>query len=120
MYTVLFYEDGNGFSEIYEQYKKLLEKSVKSKDARIQFKQITMCIELLKEKGNNLPAIIAKHLFDKIWELRPGKNRVLYFFHKDDTFVLLHMFRKKTQKTPKSEIEKAIKEANDYLLRKGN
>ena len=46
-----------------------------------------------------------------------GKNRVFYFFVKNDTFVLLHHFRKKSQKTPRREIEKAKSERNDYLNR---
>ena len=62
---------------------------------------------------------ITKHLEDDIWELRPGSNRVLYFFHKDDTYVLLHQFRKKTQKTPRREIDKAKAERDDWIARKG-
>ncbi|MBQ5684470.1 MAG: type II toxin-antitoxin system RelE/ParE family toxin, partial [Clostridia bacterium] len=54
-----------------------------------------------------------------LWELRPGRRRVLYFYHKDNTYVLLHSFIKKTQKTPRREIEKAKRERNDYLRRKG-
>ena len=41
-----------------------------------------------------------------------------YFFYQNDTYVLLHQFRKKSQKTPKREIEKAKAERNDYLRRK--
>ena len=37
-----------------------------------------------------------------------------------NTFVLLHQFRKKTQKTPKREIERAKAERDDYLARKEN
>lgn len=40
------------------------------------------------------------------------------FISKNDTFVLLHQFRKKTQKTPKREIDKAKAERDDYLARK--
>ena len=43
-------------------------------------------------------------------------SRVIY----NNTFVLLHQFRKKTQKTPKREIEKAKRERDDYLFRKEN
>lgn len=57
-------------------------------------------------------------LEDGIWELRPGNNRVFYFFFENDTFVLLHHFRKKSQKTPKREIEKAKNERADYIARK--
>ena len=59
------------------------------------------------------------HLEEDIWELRPGNNRVLYFYHRDDTYVLLHQFRKKTQKTPRREIEKAKSERDDWIARKG-
>ena len=41
----------------------------------------------------------------------------LYFFFKNNTFILLHHFRKKTQKTPRSEIEKAKTERADFLSR---
>ena len=34
-----------------------------------------------------------------------------------DTFIMLHHFVKKTQKTPKREIEKAKRELEDYLRR---
>lgn len=57
-------------------------------------------------------------LWNFLEELRPGSNRVLYFYHKNDTFVLLHHFRKKTQKTPRRELEKAKAERDDYLSRK--
>lgn len=68
----------------------------------------------------SLPQNITKHLEDDIWELRLGNNRVLYFFiDNDNTYVLLHHFRKTTQKTPRQEIEKAKKERIDYLRRKG-
>ena len=117
MYKIVFYEDKNGKSELYDRLQALAESSSSNKDARIQLKQIALYIELLKCNGIRLPVNIAKHLVDEIWELRPGNNRVLYFYYKDNTFVLLHMFRKKTQKTPRSEIEKAIKEANDYIER---
>ena len=55
----------------------------------------------------------------EIWELRPGNNRIFYFCYNDNIFVLLHYFRKKSQKTPRHEINKAKAKRNDYLLRKG-
>ena len=38
---------------------------------------------------------------------------------KDDAYALLHQFRKKTQKTPRREIEKAKAERDDWISRKG-
>ena len=101
MYNIEFYEDSNGRSELWEFLESLRVKAATNKDARTR----------LNEN-------ITKHLDDDIWELRPGNNRVLYFYFKNDTFVLLHQFRKKTQKTPKREIERAKAERDDYLARK--
>ena len=94
-------------------------KSLKNKDARIQFRQLTLYIELLQNNGTNMSENITKHIDEDIWELRPGNNRVFYFFAAENTFVLLHHFRKQTQKTPSREIEKAKSERDDYLRRKG-
>lgn len=117
-FSVEFYETADGFSEIRDFLDSLRGKAVTSKDARIQFKQIVRYIELLRDNGTNLPVEIVKHLEDELWELRPGNNRVLFFYFDQGTYVLLHHFRKKTQKTPKSEIVKAKKEISDYKKRK--
>ncbi|MBR4461975.1 MAG: type II toxin-antitoxin system RelE/ParE family toxin [Erysipelotrichaceae bacterium] len=117
MFTIEFYESKDGKSELWDFLEELRMKSFTSKDARIQFNQISLYIDLLQRKGTRLPANVTKHIEDDIWELRPGKNRVLYFYHKDNKFVLLHHFKKKTQKTPKREIEKAKAEIRDYLER---
>ena len=120
MYTIEFYEDNKGESELWDFLEKLRLKAKTSKDARIQYKQISLYIQLLQENGTCLPENITKHILDGIWELRPGNNRIFYFFHKNNTFVLLHVFRKKTQKTPLREIERAKAKRKDYLERKGN
>lgn len=118
MYTVEFYETADGKSELWDFLENLRKKAATSKDARIQHKQISLYIQLLQDNGTHLNETITKHLDDGIWELRPGSNRIFYFFYHNNTFVRLHHFRKKSQKTPKREIEKAKAERNDYLSRK--
>lgn len=118
MYTIEFYERADGNSELWDFLEELRSKADNSKDARIQFKQISLYIELLQNHGTHLPDNITKHIGEDIWELRPGNNRVFYFYFRENTFVLLHQFRKKSQKTPKREIEKAKAERDDYLRRK--
>ena len=103
MYTVEFYENDRGVSELWDFLEELRTKSASNKDARIQYKQIVLYI----------------HLMDGIWELRPGNNRVFYFCWRGDRFVLLHQFRKRSQKTPRREIERAKAERDDWLARKG-
>ena len=116
-FEVEFYEDPDGMSEIWDYLEELRTRSLSNKDARIRFNQISLSIELLQQKGNGLPANISKHLEDEIWELRPGNCRILYFYYGNRRFVLLHCFRKKTQKTPKREIMKAKKKMLDYRCR---
>lgn len=118
MYNIEFYEDANGHSQVWNFLEDLRIKAQTIKDARIQYKQLSLYIQLLADNGTQLNENITKHLEDDIWELRPGNNRVLYFYFKDNTFVLLHQFRKKTQKTPRREIEKAKTERDAYLSRK--
>lgn len=118
MYTVEFYETRDGQCPVWEFLEDLRIKSASNKDARIQHKQVSLYIELLQQNGTRLNDNITKHLENGIWELRPGNNRVFYFFYENNTFVLLHQFRKKSQKTPKREIEKAKSERIDYFSRK--
>ncbi len=119
-YKIIFYEDKNGNSEIWNFLEKLRVKSTKNKNARIQYNQALLYIELLQHNGTFLPCNITKHIGENIWELRPGNNRIFYFYSDNNTFVLLHSFRKKTKKTPKREITKAKLERDDYLSRKEN
>lgn len=74
MYEVIFYEDINGKSELYDELMNLARLSRTNKDARIQLKQITYCIDLLKNNGTKLPEKVSKHLKNDIYELRPGKK----------------------------------------------
>ncbi len=63
----------------------------------------------------------SEHLIDGIFEIRVKSgsdiSRVLYFFVIGRKFVLTNGFIKKTQKTPKNEIELAKKYRNEFLNR---
>ena len=119
MFNIEFYSNSKGVSELWDFLEDLRERAASNKDARIQHKQIAQYIQLLADNGTRLGEQITKRLEEDIWELRPGNNRVLFFYHKDDTYVLLHQFRKKTQKTPRCEIDKAKSERDDWKSRKG-
>ena len=79
MYEIEFYEKENGESDVWDFLEELREKSEKSKDARIQYNQLMLHIQLLQNNGTRLPNNITKHIEEDIWELRPGNNRVFYF-----------------------------------------
>ena len=115
MYQIDFYEKRNGISDVWDFLEELRLKSGSNKDARIQYEQIIFYLDLLARNGTNLPNKITKHLEDGIWELRPGNNRIFYFYYADDRYVLLHHFRKKSQKTPPRELARAKEIRKDYI-----
>ena len=85
--------------------------------------KVLMILNVLQEKGNRLREPYSKHLEDGIFEVR-GKvgndiSRVMYFFYYNGKIILTNGFLKKTQKTPKNEIELAKKYRKDYLERFG-
>lgn len=78
-------------------------------------------LTLLEQYGNELRLPYSEHLDDGIFELRTiqGKNivRNLYFFIVGKKIIVTHGFKKKTQKTPPEEIQKAKKYRADYKTR---
>lgn len=69
-------------------------------------------IEYLRLHNGYFDEPYSKHIVDKIRELRVdfGKNRyrIFYFTVIDKRIILLHGFKKATQKTPQKEINRAL------------
>ncbi len=112
MYTIEFYENAHGKSELWDFLELLRTKIKTSKDARIQYNQIVLYIQLLQDNGTRLPKDVTKHIEDGIWELRPEITAYFISFFENNTFVLLHQFRKKhkntTQKLKKQNLNAVI------------
>lgn len=117
MYEVVFYKDARGNSPVENLIKELDSKAKTSKMDRIALKQIRLHIDMLEKLGTRAGEV--KYIEGDIWELRPSKNRVMMFAWQGNTFVLLSWFRKKTNKTPKREIDKAYKHMNDWINNHG-
>ena len=115
MFKIIYYQKLSGESPFRTFIESL--RMTPGKSAQVQYRQIMHSIMMLEAAGTRLGEHHTKHLEDGIWELRPGCNRILFFFFRDDTFVLLHAFRKETQKTPQSEIRKAKAELADWISR---
>ena len=75
-------------------------------------------IEFLRENKGYLDEPYSKHIKGKIRELRvdfgKNKHRIFYFSFIKKIIILLHVFLKKTTKTPVSEIKRA--EENYYNI----
>lgn len=116
-FEVIMYETESGDCPV----KEFLDELAKD-NAKLQAKTTRM-IKLLEEYGNDLREPFSEPLEDGILELRTiqGNNisRVLYFFVVGKKIVLTHGFVKKTQKTPRAEIERAKRYRADYINRQG-
>ena len=77
---------------------------------------------LLLKTQDRLPKKFVKLIRDGIYELRTEWSgniyRVFFIFDEGRIVVLFNGFQKKTQKTPQSEIEKAIKIKEAYYADK--
>ena len=103
-FSVIFYEKEDG-SMPARDFILSLDEKLKAKTLRN--------INLLAKVGPALREPQSSKLDDGIFEIRTkvGTNltRVLYFFYVGKMAVLTNGFVKKTQKTPRKEIEKAKK-----------
>ncbi len=80
-------------------------------------------IEQLLARNTQAREPLVKHLAGRIWELRRESNtnifRLLYAFLPGRRILFLHGFQKKTQKTPRREIETAQARLAIFLAREG-
>ena len=74
-------------------------------------------LRLLKEFGILLGLPHARPISGhaKLRELRGGDVRLFYFAHTGRRFIIVHGFRKKSQKTPPSEIAIAEQSMKEFL-----
>ena len=103
--TIIFYK--NYFDEFFvKQREKVKAKIVWTFD--------------LVEDLEKIPEAYLKHIenTDGLFEIRVQQGsdifRIFCFFDKGQLVVLANGFQKKTQKTPKKEIDKALKIKNEY------
>ena len=87
------------------------EPKVKAKLARI--------FDLLEGEGISVGKPYVAPLEDKLYEIRIEQDtniyRILYFAYTDKRFILLHGFQKKTQKTPKKELDLSKERMKAFL-----
>ena len=83
--------------------------------------KIDYVLSMLKIQ-ERISAQFVEHIRDGVYELRASSSgniyRAFFIFDDDRIVMLFNGFQKKTQKTPQSEIEKAIKLKNEYYASK--
>jgi phage-related protein len=82
-------------------------------------KKINFVLDLIRSL-ERIPSKFLKHIEDTdgLYEIRVevGSNiyRIFCFFDRGNIVILTNGFQKKTQKTPRSEIEKALRIMKEY------
>ena len=118
MYEIYFYEDKDGNSPVFDYIQELAKSN--DKDSRINHNKINDYIQVLSEFGHTAGEPYIKHIDGDIWELRPIRGRIFFASWKDSGFILLHFIQfKKTQKTPKRELDQAKRNLTDMQERSG-
>lgn len=115
MYKINFYKDKAGREPVAEYLSELSSKH--DKNSRVKLNKIRDYIKLLEQFGLSLGEPYIKHIEDDLWELRPIRDRIFFMVWHDNSFILLHHFMKKSQKTPRKEIEAAKRKINDLKSR---
>src|SRR5512138_1396074 len=111
-WTVETYRDPRG--------RKPIEEYLDTRPIKDRARVLRMFV-LLRENGPMLRMPHARHIQGKLWELRidgrPNSYRVLYAALPGRLFLLLHIFAKKTDKTPVQEIAVAENRLASYRER---
>lgn len=111
-YSVIFYKTVSGRDIVIQDVKSF------DVDTRVRIRNV---IRLLRQNGLGLlPTPWVKKLNKKpdIFELRVTSGmqiRLLFFQYDSQTFLITNIFHKKTQKTPKHELDQAIKRVKEFI-----
>lgn len=93
-----------------ERIRKVMSSFSQEEESRID-----RVVELFTEKGFLLTEVHLKKLIKSTWELRAGNVRLLFGIVGDEA-IIVNVFVKKTQQTPKKEIDLALRRLKEYLI----
>jgi phage-related protein len=113
-WTIVFYLSPTGDSPV-EQFLRGLDRKT--------YNRFLWSIEQLRVRNVQAREPLVKHLEGKLYELRRESTtniyRILYAFLSGRRILLLHGFQKKTHRTPRQEIELALRRLEDILAEEG-
>lgn len=106
-WKVIYFESLRGDMPVLDFLKKIDYKTMD---------KIQRAIDFLIEYGPNTPYPFSKHISLRVSELRSsGKNPIRILYGRiGETFILLNIFIKKTNKLPKKEYELAERRIRQY------
>ncbi|MCS5712851.1 MAG: type II toxin-antitoxin system RelE/ParE family toxin [Candidatus Babeliales bacterium] len=107
-FTIEWYYNKNYKSDVFEHYESL--SASEQMDALVLF-------EIMAKEGKILNTTKFNSEGDQIYAFKPGQERFICFFCHGKKIIVTNAYRKKTQKMPPREKDKAKKRRKDYLDR---
>lgn len=107
-YAIEWYYNKNHKSDVLEYFESLGVSE--QMDALVLF-------ETMAKEGKILNTTKFNFEGDQIYAFKPGQERFICFFCHDKKIIVTNAYRKKTQKMPAKEKDKAKKRRKDYLSR---
>ena len=112
---IVFYSKSRGEKPAYDFIKKL---PVKDRA------RVLACLKSIEELGFDSPRVQFRQIRGSLWEIKirtqSGGYRLFYVTVCYETIVLLHAYKKQSQKAPKKELEKAEKRMMEVLSNESN
>ncbi len=113
-WTTEFYLEADGSSPV--------EEFLDSVDLKTRAR-FRWSMEQLRLRNVQAREPLVRHLDGDLWELREESStniyRIVYFFFTGRRIIFLHGFQKKTQRTPRRELETALRRYQEFLTLKG-
>jgi phage-related protein len=79
--------------------------------------KVETCLKFLQEEETNAKNMVFRQIKGKLWEIKirtsDGSYRIFYTMLGEDIMMLLHAYKKQSQKAPKKELDIAIKRMNE-------
>lgn len=92
--------------------KDVISEFIEAQDKPTQAKILDKIDELAELGYEAKMPLVKKIVNTPLWELRlkdsTGQYRIFYFAQEADVYILLHAFKKKTEKTPQQDIDLAL------------
>jgi phage-related protein len=107
---IIFFNSVNGRIPVYE-FLQDLSKADRAK--------VFACLKNIEELGFDCPRVQFRQLKGKLWEIKiqaaDSSYRIFYVTLKSNLLVLLHAYKKQSQKAPKKELEIAERRMMEVL-----
>ncbi|MCI5066538.1 type II toxin-antitoxin system RelE/ParE family toxin [bacterium] len=104
-FTIEWYYDENGKSDVLEYYKNLSD---------TRRRKLLLLIKRMGDAGRIFDETKFRNEGEKIFAFKPQPDRYLCFFFEGKKIILTNAFQKKTRKLPKREKERALKIKKEY------